>query len=104
MDVPSSAFRATTNSSDAPGRSHAPPGPVAGRRTGRLISMLCAVPAMKISTLFGVPKMRLVQHYPELRPLHRAAVGRDWAAVATFFAELPAEHDPSVASGVLADL
>jgi hypothetical protein len=66
--------------------------------------MLCAVSAMKISTLFGVPKMRLVQHYPELRPLHRAAVGRDWAAVATFFAELPAEHDPSVATGVLADL
>ncbi|MGS2612981.1 hypothetical protein ACVCAH_00370 [Micromonospora sp. LZ34] len=58
----------------------------------------------RIVTTFGVPTLSITSHYPDLRPLRRAVVRRDWPAVVDFFAGLPAEHDPSVATNLVANL
>ncbi len=66
--------------------------------------MLCGVSAPRIVTAFGLPRLSVTSHHPDLRPLRRAAVRRDWPAVVDFFAGLPAEHDPSFAAEVVANV
>ncbi|WP_200210179.1 hypothetical protein [Micromonospora coerulea] len=59
---------------------------------------------MSATTVFAVPTKNRLDHYPELRPLRQALLSRDWPAVTRFFAELPADQDPSVAVTVVAEL
>ncbi|MGS2619310.1 hypothetical protein ACVCAH_33020 [Micromonospora sp. LZ34] len=59
---------------------------------------------MKASDLLRLPKFGPATHYADLTPLRDAVLREDWPAVTRFFTELPAEHDPSVAVGMVADL
>lgn len=59
---------------------------------------------MSASAFFGVPTANRAHHYPELRQLRRSLLSRDWPAVSRFFADLPAEQDPSVAVSMVVEL
>ncbi|GAA1633672.1 hypothetical protein [Catellatospora bangladeshensis] len=48
------------------------------------------------------PTSDLLACYPDMAPLSQALKARDWAAVESYFEQLPAEHDPSISVGLVA--